>query len=176
MRIEKLGVGIRTFADQDVIGFQQLVLESADYLSAIFPWCHSQYSVEESQDWVFSRQSAWDNGEEYSFLIYECESQKLLGSIALNQINKQHRIANLGYWVGQSALGKGIAGKASKLITRYGFDELALSRIEIVTLPKNLPSQRVAEKVGAKYEGVLQNRLVVEGVSVDACMYSLTNA
>ena len=51
---------------------------------------------------------------------------------------------------------------------------LHLVRIEIVMSVDNVPSQRVAEKLGAAREGILRNRLIQrEGVS-DAIMYSLT--
>ncbi|HBS27393.1 MAG TPA: hypothetical protein DD827_09775 [Gammaproteobacteria bacterium] len=41
------------------------------------------------------------------------------------------------------------------------------------TLVNNIPSRKVAENTGAKYEGILQNRLAINGKPVDACMFSL---
>jgi len=48
-----------------------------------------------------------------------------------------------------------------------------LLRIEIVAAVDNIPSQRVAEKAGARREGVLRNRLFINGESLDAVLFSL---
>jgi RimJ/RimL family protein N-acetyltransferase len=45
--------------------------------------------------------------------------------------------------------------------------------VEIVMAVKNTASQRVAEKAGAHYEGILHNRMVVGRNIFDAHMYSL---
>ena len=66
-----------------------------------------------------------------------------------------------------------MATEAASLITDFGFNQLSLNRLEIVTLPINSACRRVAEKAGAKYEGILQQRLIVHGEALDACMYSL---
>ena len=50
----------------------------------------------------------------------------------------------------------------------------ALTRLEIVVPVGNVRSQRVAEKLGAHYEGIARQRLRVKGESVDAWQYSLT--
>jgi RimJ/RimL family protein N-acetyltransferase len=173
MRIEGKKIGIRTFQKDDTKPFFQAAVESIDHMHEFMPWCHLSYSIEESEDWVQSRSSAWSEGEEFSFVIYELGNNEILGGIGINQINRIHQIGNLGYWVRKKALRKGVATEAVLLLTAYGFEQLGLTRIEIVTLPENTASNKVAEKVGARFEGVLQNRLVVHGVPREACMYSL---
>jgi ribosomal-protein-serine acetyltransferase len=59
-----------------------------------------------------------------------------------------------------------------RLAARFGFEELKLRRIEIVVAVGNEASQRVAEKAGAKREGVLRNRLVVGDAAHDTMMNS----
>jgi RimJ/RimL family protein N-acetyltransferase len=82
-------------------------------------------------------------------------------------------MANLGYWVRTSATGHGVATTATRLAARFGFEELGMQRIEIVAALDNIPSQRVAEKSGAKREGVLRRRLLIRGESLDAVLFSL---
>ncbi|MEK6223196.1 MAG: GNAT family N-acetyltransferase, partial [Chloroflexota bacterium] len=80
---------------------------------------------------------------------------------------------NLGYQVRTSRLGEGIATEAAKLVVRYGFEKLMFQRIEIVVRIDNVSSQKVAEKLGAVREGLLRNRLQINGTPWDAYMYSL---
>ena len=82
-------------------------------------------------------------------------------------------MANLGYWVRTSRAGEGIATEAAKLIARYGFEKLGFQRIEIVVPTGNLPSLRIAEKLGSVREGLLRNRAYLHGSPYDAHMYSL---
>ena len=53
------------------------------------------------------------------------------------------------------------------------YAEARLSRIEILAVVSNTASQRVAEKIGALREGVLRRRLLIQGQSQDAVIYSL---
>jgi RimJ/RimL family protein N-acetyltransferase len=69
-----------------------------------------------------------------------------------------------------------VATVAALLAASFGFTKLALQRIEIVAAVGNVASQRVAERAGAKREGVLRNRLLLHGRAVDAVMYSLIPA
>lgn len=63
--------------------------------------------------------------------------------------------------------------RAAKLIARFAFEKANLIRTEIVIAVGNDASKRVAEKVGAHYEGVLLNRMVIGTEIRDAHMFSL---
>lgn len=69
--------------------------------------------------------------------------------------------------------GRGIATAATLLAAQFGFEDLRLNRIEILTAIENSASQRVAEKAGAKKEGILRNRILLHDRPLDAVMYSL---
>ena len=84
-----------------------------------------------------------------------------------------YHYCNLGYWVRTSHHGRGIAGRAALLAARYGFEHGGIIRAEVVMAVRNERSRRVAEKIGAHYEGVLLNRMVVGKTVYDANMYSL---
>ena len=65
------------------------------------------------------------------------------------------------------------AGRATRLAAGYGFEHGGIIRAEVVIAIGNHKSIRVAEKIGAHYEGILLNRMVVGKVVYDAHMYSL---
>ena len=72
-----------------------------------------------------------------------------------------------------SAVGRGVATRATRLVARLGFAQLGLQRIEIIAAVDNLASQRVAEKAGAVREGLARKRLLVRGEPQDAFVFSL---
>jgi len=164
---------VRPYCETDAELLYEAVRESIATVSAWLPWCHENYSIEESREFVSSRQRASQGDEWYSFAVFEMETHRFLGGVGLNFINRVHQMANLGYWVRTSASGRGVATRATRLVARFGFEELGLHRIEIVAAVDNLASQRVAEKAGAVREGVLRKRLLIRGDSQDAILYSL---
>ena len=66
-----------------------------------------------------------------------------------------------------------MGARATRLAARFGFEQLGLQRIEIVAAVDNLASQRVAEKAGARHEGLARKRLLIRGLAHDAMIYSL---
>jgi len=54
-----------------------------------------------------------------------------------------------------SQTGQGIATAAVRLVAQCAFEDLGLRRLELLIAVDNLASRRVAEKVGATFEGAL---------------------
>lgn len=107
----------------------------------------------------------------YSYAIED--AGRLVGSIAL-RVDEQNATGNLGYWCAAEARGRGITTRALRLLCRYGLEELGLGRLELITDPDNAASQRVAEKVGFRREGVLRSHLRhPDGHRRDSVMFSL---
>jgi RimJ/RimL family protein N-acetyltransferase len=50
---------------------------------------------------------------------------------------------------------------------------LGFSRVELLTIDGNVASQRVAERLGAVFEGVLRDRLWLRGKAYPARLYSI---
>ncbi len=165
-------VTLRRYRTEDAEPIYQAVRESIKEISPWLPWCHEGYSLEDSKTWSASRDDAWAKGEEYSFVIIGNDDQPL-GVCGLNHFDNENRFANVGYWVRTGKTNKGVATSATRLLARFGFNELKLNRIEFVVATGNISSQRVAEKAGAKREGILRKRLVVRERVYDAVMYSL---
>jgi ribosomal-protein-serine acetyltransferase len=164
---------LRPFRDDDVSGLYEAVRESMAEVSPWLSWCHQDYSIDESRQFISSRAQAADSDEWYSFGIFEKETGTFLGGVGLNFINRVHQMGNLGYWVRTTAAGRGIATQAARLMARFAFEQVRLHRVEIVVAIPNIASQRVAEKTGAVREGILRNRLLIRGAAHDAILFSL---
>ncbi|MBZ5763517.1 MULTISPECIES: GNAT family protein [Rhizobium] len=54
--------------------------------------------------------------------------------------------------------GRGLMTEAVEAVTRCGFTDFSLNRIEAWTLPGNVASDRVLEKAGFCYEGTLRQK------------------
>jgi len=97
----------------------------------------------------------------------------VVGAIGMG-VNSMNYRGRIGYWVAASARGRGVCTRALRLLSRWGLDERALQRLDLITDPDNAASQRVAEKVGFRREGVLRAHLRhPDGRISDSVMFSL---
>ncbi|TAL73046.1 MAG: N-acetyltransferase [Rhodanobacter sp.] len=149
------------------------VRESVAGVGHWLPWCTPDYGPTQAEQWVATCRAQWRVGAAYAFAIRAVDGGALLGSCGLNQLDHKHCLANLGYWVRSAAQGRGTATAAAQLVAAFGFRELGLARIEIVTLTDNLASRRVAVKLGARHEGVARHRLWAWNRAHDAAVYGL---
>jgi RimJ/RimL family protein N-acetyltransferase len=97
----------------------------------------------------------------------------VVGSIGIG-VNVHKYRGRIGYWVAAPARGQGVCTRALRLLARWALEELRLQRLDLITDPDNLPSQRVAEKVGFRREGVLRAHLRhPDGRIRDSVLFSL---
>jgi RimJ/RimL family protein N-acetyltransferase len=93
---------------------------------------------------------------------------------AIGMTLNRMRTGHVGYWCAAEARGRGVVTRALRLLSRYGFEEVGLLRLELITDPDNVASQRVAEKAGYRREGVLRSHLEhPDGRRRDSVMFSL---
>jgi len=165
-------ITLRRYQADDAEAFYDAARESVDEVFPWLPWCHPDYTRKEAEQWTGSRGELLDRGVEYEFAIIGADG-RLLGGCGLNQINTQHLMANLGYWVRSTMAGTGVATAAVRLITDFAFKRTDLVRLEILCAVGNKASQRVAERAGAIREGVHRDRLFVHDKAHDAVIYAL---
>ena len=155
---------------------EQLFEAARESITEVFPflpWCHPNYKINESRFWLAHVAGQWKTSDVHAFAIRNKLTGKFLGGCGLNNIDA-NPVANLGYWVRSSEIGKGYATEATKSLIEYGFSHLGLLRIEIIMSVKNLASKLVAENAGGCFEGTLKNRLLLHREAHDAYLYAVT--
>lgn len=171
MRLTDEEILLRPFRLDDAHDLYCAIRESLKELRPWMSWATDGYSEQTAREYITIARARWEEHSFYAFAILRGDD--LLGACTLSSIHPVYHFCNLGYWVRTSCHGQGIAGRAAKLAARFAFEQLGLIRAEIVISVKNQASIRVAEKIGAHYEGILLNRMVVGKSVYDAHMYSL---
>lgn len=94
----------------------------------------------------------WKNGKEFSFVIVNKESDKIIGMIRLGLNNAE---GEFGYVFDKNEWGKGYATEALRAIIRTAFDEFSgLMEIKGICDIENMASARVMEKAGLQFRGI----------------------
>lgn len=149
------------------------IQDSVADIGAWQSWCTEHYSLQDSLSYLQGSVDKYNRGVEFNHSIIDRASGQIIGAISINAMQPDAKMANVGYWVRSGFTGRSLAVTAVKAIARFGFNQLGLTRLEIVAMESNHRSRRVAEKSGAQSEGRHRNRLYYAGKPQDAWVYSL---
>jgi RimJ/RimL family protein N-acetyltransferase len=115
------------------------------------------YSETDARAYLLYRYDAIHAGTAAPFAIVAADGGRLLGSVALNQIEARHARSQVGYWLAAQARGEGHATRAVRTISAWGFAALGLERIELLAATGNAASQGVAQRAGFTREALLRS-------------------
>lgn len=111
-------------------------------------------SIEEAAGWIGGWQSEWPKESGAHWAVVDSGSDRLLGRIALKNIDLYDGTADLAYWMAASARGYGVCPNSVVALARWAFDEVAFNRLELEHSVDNAASCRVADKAGFQTEGI----------------------
>jgi ribosomal-protein-alanine N-acetyltransferase len=127
----------------------------ARYLIAV----PSPYPVSLAMRWITARVAWWPQGRGVTLAITRRDVEhELLGTVSLRRYARDRR-AELGYWLGYDAWGRGYATEAASAIVDFGFRELGLERIYAQVFEGNDASCHVLTKLGMINEGVRRRHI-----------------
>jgi RimJ/RimL family protein N-acetyltransferase len=127
------------------------------------------YRRADALSWIAGTELELDAGVTIDWLAVDPQD-RLLGSIAVMQIDRARGTGEIGYWVAREARGRGVAARAVRLVRDWAGAELGLRRLEIVAHEDNRGSQAVARAAGftraeerdeAPREGLPEGRYLV---------------
>ena len=138
----------------------RVVDSTRDSLREWLPWVDKTHTPEDEYthylvEWC---QKHWDNKEGFAYIIIDKETDGLIGCVDIFNISEKNKSAEIGYWLAQSATGKGYMKEAVLALEKEAFQQ-DINRIVIRNDTRNLPSAHVAKRCGYVLEGVMrQNR------------------
>lgn len=164
-----------TFTPVDAKALAKLLSDNKYFWSTYEPLHREEFYTEETQHKkILEGMQLLQSNREFSFGIYEQNSQQLIGYISLYSIKRlPYSSGFVGYSLDKEYVGRGIATEAVQLILQFAFHTLNLHRVEAYVAPENGASVRVLEKSGFYQEGLLRELLFINGVWVDHYMYAI---
>ena len=136
----------------------------------------SPYTEREGREFLEGQGRQRLAGESLNLAVVDAGNGDLLGSIGVIRLDPARRTAEVGYWVAPQARRRGVATRAVRLASRWALGTLGLARLELLTEPDNLASQRVAERCGYVREGLMRSYQEIKGRRRDYVLYSLLPA
>ncbi|MBC7814665.1 MAG: GNAT family N-acetyltransferase [Burkholderiales bacterium] len=126
-----------------------------------------------ASSWINSAHEAEREGEkDFSFVITRKADGEYIGSMGIH-LDHENQRAEIGYWLGKPYWGQGYATEAAVRLLQFGFEELRLNRIYARCFSENIGSERVMQKIGMQYEGLLRQEIYKWGQYIDLKMYAV---
>lgn len=177
----EMGTGMDRMTEGKTIYLRMMTIEDTDL---IVKWRNEDFVRENFiYQKPFTREGhlSWiknqiEPGYVVQFVICRKEDDKPVGSVYFRDIDREHRHAEYGIFIGEKdMLGQGIGTEAAVLALQYGFRDLQLHKIMLRVLAGNPRARRSYEKAGFREEGLFKEHVYLNGKFQDVIFMGIVN-
>jgi ribosomal-protein-serine acetyltransferase len=161
------GITLRPLEETDAEAMYQAVLRNRDHLDPWMRWSGRVQTVDDARAYIHRyvvsdgfHAGIWQNGQ-------------LIGGIAYLSVDHNSNKAEIGYWLSQTYVGKGLVTRACRAVITHLFSVEKLHRLEIQAVVDNVRSRAVAERLGFTLEGIKRESEWITDAYRDHALYSL---
>ncbi len=132
------------------------VNESFTELHTWMDWAREKPTLEDSETYVRQAAADWMLKKELNLLILDREEKTIIGGSGFNALDWELPKCAIGYWVRTPFAGQGYITETVNALALYAFNEMRVVRLEITCDEDNVPSRKVAERLGFEQEAILK--------------------
>jgi RimJ/RimL family protein N-acetyltransferase len=156
---------LRPFEEADVPALADMM---NDELVTAWTSVPHPYTLDDARDWAVHRAPALRaEGRGIVFAVAEFLTQRLVGTVHLDNTDWHCLSTEAGYVTAPWARGEGYASESVHAVARWLFCDQKFERLEVRTAAGNTASQQVAQKIGCVSEGVLRNAWIARAQTED---------
>jgi ribosomal-protein-serine acetyltransferase len=151
-----------------------LVERNRAHLRRWLPWIDGTRGPADSRRFLEISYAGFLRGAGFNFGIRHHGG--LVGVIGFHGFDRANRVTSLGYWLAESACGKGIMRQSVAACVQYAFEKQGMNRLYIRCATGNHRSRRVPESLGFIHEGTQRQAEWLYDHFVDLEVYSILAA
>ena len=177
-RSEDLHSPIRKMLAMPVLESERLVLRQfrQDDLTDIVSWegVSDEQRSHEAQaflDFCFQSYRRWGMGP--WGMLYK-QDQKMVGSCGFCRIDFKTNTGEVNYYVAGRYRKQGLATEALQMVIRFGFQDISLAEIRATCTLDNKSSERVMQKAGMQFVGIINSNKIAEDHTGSEKLYTIT--
>jgi ribosomal-protein-serine acetyltransferase len=161
---------LRPFETTDVDRLHALIEADRERLAPWLPWAAGQ-DREGTEEFIRRSREEIEQGTGYQAAI--APEGAIVGVIGCRPIDWSNRATNIGYWLAEVGLGKGMMTEAVRALVDHAFGSWGLHRIEILAATENLRSRAIPERLGFVEEGTRRGAERVGDRYLDIVVYGV---
>jgi len=159
--------------------FMDLDLENV-YYGLSHPEIIKYYGVSFDSLEATKEQMKWfrdleENGTGIWWAICDKNDGRFLGAGGLCELSKEHKKAEVGFWLLPENWGKGYMSETMPAILNYSFEKLGLHRIEGFVESENANCKKAMARLNFKHEGKMRECELKDGKYISVDIYSKIN-
>lgn len=104
--------------------------------------------------------------------VCSLDNRTFYGAGGINSLSKEHKKAEIGFWLISGFWGLGIMKEALPLICNYGFEDLGLHRIEGFVETENQNCKNAMAKLDFLHEGTMRDCEMKNGKFISLDIYA----
>ena len=131
------------------------------------------YTLADAENWCLRLSHELREQGDGLNLAVATQAGEFVGCVSLKKTDWRAAVTEIGYWTAPQLRSNGYTTTATGFLARWALAN-GMERVELTAATGNRASQRVAEKSGFQFEGVMRNAGFVHGGRVDLCLYALT--
>ena len=121
------------------------------YLRCWLPWLDDVRGVDDQR--AFIRRGADRFARNDGFEAGIWHRGRIVGGVGFHYVNWPNRKTEMGYWLAESAQGRGIMTRCCRALVDHAFGGWNLNRVVIFCATENHRSRAVPERLGFTHEG-----------------------
>lgn len=161
----------RPLERSDAGALWQLIAANRAHLDRWLRWSSLVRSLEDAGELIETFTRKREHGDGFHSGIWHGET--LVGGVVVWYIHRQNRNAEVGYWLGTDALGRGLATSAARAAVDFLFRHERLHRVEMQCGVDNVRSRAIPERLGFRLEGIRRESHWITDRFVDHAVYGL---
>jgi len=143
---------LRRWRPSQVEELMAAIAVSFSELQQWMPWALTMPTADEELAVLEAGEAAFDNDEDWGYMLYERDSGDLVGGCGLHR-RVGPRGIEIGYWVRSDRTGRGYATAAARALTEAAFTYLPMvERVQIQMDRANVASAAVPPKLGYRLD------------------------
>jgi ribosomal-protein-serine acetyltransferase len=145
-------ITLRLHDPYDIEAYHNLINANRDHIGRYMDWVDSHPTLADTHGYMLSARKEFGNRNGVATKIFY--RGELVGSAGFGLWDKTTRIGEVGYWLAESATGKGIATRAARAMVDYAFATLGMHKVIIRAMTSNAASIAIAKRLGFKHQGL----------------------
>lgn len=162
---------LRPLAPEDATTVFEVIQANRDHLDRWLRWSSQVRSLADAEEMVTTFRRKSENGDGFHWGIWYQGS--LAGGLVCWGVERENRNAEIGYWLGQEMVGRGLATRSASRAIQHLFEDVQLHRVEMQCAVANVRSRSIPERLGFTLEGTRRESHWITDRFVDHVVYGL---
>lgn len=163
---------LRQLEPADASELFKVVDSNRAHLREWLPWLDR--NTEEIHSDEFIQSTILQSSQKQGFVCGIFLENDLVGTCGYHPIYEPKTEGTIGYWLAKSAIGRGLATRATVILIEHAFKNMGITKIYIPVATGNHRSRAVCERLELQNEGIEENAEYLYDKFVDHILYFTT--